>query len=177
MKWLSAWVRDLVVVVFFVSATYMLLPENNLRQYARLAAGLVVIAALLTPVLTLMRWDPTDAAWPGAGPGGPTEELIARGGFLADQALRRLTEDGQRRATEHVRSVVEMALGATPHGVEVQWGPGGRIERISVTSGREAGLPPDAEQVARRIAGYFGLERDQVDVGPAGAGEQGGVAW
>ncbi len=149
MKWLSAWVRDLVVVVFFVSATYMLLPENNLRQYARLAAGLVVIAALLTPVLTLMRWDPTDAAWPGAGPGGPTEELIARGGFLADQALRRLTEDGQRRATEHVRSVVEMALGATPHGVEVQWGPGGRIRAdlghvrtgSRFAAGRGAGRP------------------------------------
>jgi Stage III sporulation protein AF (Spore_III_AF). len=57
--WLVRWVQDLIVVVFFASAAYLLLPENELRPYARLVMGLVVIAALLAPAVELLQWEPT----------------------------------------------------------------------------------------------------------------------
>ncbi|MFS8524271.1 MAG: stage III sporulation protein AF [Limnochordales bacterium] len=173
MGWLAGWVRDLVVVVFFVSAAFMLLPENRLRDYVRFMAGLVVIGALLAPALQLLRWDPGDADWFGGFPQG-AENVAAEGELLARRALERVAEEGRRRAYEHVAGVVELALGAAPEQLDVRWRPDGGIEGIDATVGPADG-PVDADRAVRLIAGYLGLRPEQVRVRAAEHGGQGGM--
>lgn len=176
MQWLAGWVRDLVIIVFFVSIAYMLLPENHLRQYARMVMGLIVIAALLTPMLDLMRLDPTGFDAFGTGESASMENIIAHGRFIAEEARYRLTEEGRSRGVEHVASVVELALGAAPMELDVTWLADGSIERLFVTVARHGEQPPDVERAARLIAGYFGLRREQVNLRSIGSDEQGGAA-
>lgn len=163
MSWLATWVRDLVIVVFFVSVAYMLLPDNNLRQYTRFVMGLVVIVALLTPVLNLMHLDPTGLDAFGFGESAAAEQLIVHGRFIAAEAQHRLTGEGRARSTAHVASVAELALGAAPMRTDVQWLPDGGVGGIVIVAVDNDPLP-DVERAARLIAGYFGLRREQVDV-------------
>lgn len=164
MPWLTTWVRELVVIVFFVTVAYMLLPDNSLRRYARLVIGLVVIVALLAPMMDVIELDP--AAIGAYSPGGPvsTEQIIADGQQLAAEAHRRLTGDGRGRGEAHVASVAELALGAVPEHVDVHWLPDGSIARIVVTAQDDGDRWADPERAARLLAGYFGLAADQIVV-------------
>lgn len=164
MRWVTEWVRDLVIIVFFVSVAYMLLPENNLRRYARLVLGLVVIVALLTPVMDLMRLDPSGFGSLHTEGNGSAETLIAQGQFIAAEAHQRLTGDGRVRSETHIASVVELALGAVPDRVDVRWLDDGEIGRITVIAADEDRGELDGERAARLIAGYFGLREELVDV-------------
>lgn len=175
MQWLAGWVRDLVIVVFFVSVAYMLLPENNLRQYARMVMGLVVVAALLTPILDIWRLDPSGWDVFGMSDSASTEQIIAHGRFIADEARFRLAETGRSRGEEHVASVVELALGTVPMSVDVRWLADGAIDRIAITVVSDSEEVTDDERVARLISGYFGLRRDQVEVRGIGLDGQGGA--
>jgi len=170
--WLVRWVQDLIVVVFFASAAYLLLPENELRPYARLVMGLVVIAALLAPAVELLQWEP--ALWaPRLAPAGEeAAALIADGRRMAAEAQRRVLDEGRARAEAHVAGVAELALGGPPAAVEVMWGPEG-IERVRVDAphaGRD-----EAERAARVIAGLLGLRPEQVAVAWGATEGQGGA--
>src|SRR5690606_29896205 len=116
--WLARWVQDLIVVVFFASAAYLLLPENELRPYARLVMGLVVIAALLAPAVELLQWEPTLWAPRLAPAGEEAAALIADGRRMAAEAQRRVLDEGRARAEAHVAGVAELALGGPPAAVE-----------------------------------------------------------
>ncbi len=174
MQWLSDWVYDLVVIVFFVSVAYMLLPENNLRPYARLVMGLVVIAALLTPIFDIMQWEPGALSmWEGVERTS-TEQLIAHGRYVAVEAQDRLTEDGRQRSVDHVASVVELVLGVVPRDVDVRWAADGSIEGITVTVEGAVGSG-EAERAARLIAGLLGVGQNQVHLRWTAIDGQGGA--
>lgn len=164
MPWLTTWVRELVVIVFFVTVAYMLLPDNSLRRYARLVIGLVVIVALLAPMMDVIDFDPsTIGAYSSGGPAA-TEQLIADGQQAAAAAHRRITGDGRSRGEAHVASVAELALGAVPEHVDVHWLPDGSIAYIIITARDDGDRWADPERIARLLAGYFGLRFDQVVV-------------
>lgn len=171
MEWLSRWVHDLVVVVFFAGVAYLLLPENNLRPYARLVIGLVVIAALLGPALELLRWEPEMWSSGGLFAEGDATSVVADGQMLAATARRRVMEDNRDRLEAHVAGVVELILGEAPADLEVVWGLDG-IEKVRVHAPSIA--RDDAARVARLAAGLLGLAPEQVDVRGAATDGQGG---
>lgn len=169
MRWLADWVHDLIVVVFFVSVAYMLLPENELRPYARLVLGLVVIAALLGPTFELLRWEP-QLLVPPVDQGGDAADVVAQGRLLAQEAQRRLMEEGRARAFAHVASVAELALGDEPAGVDVVWADDGGLERVRIWT--DALAEHEVERATRIVAGLLGLRFDQVEI-DAAAGQGG----
>lgn len=178
MSWLTAWVRELVIIVFFVTVAYMLLPENSLRRYARLVIGLVVIVALLAPMMDVMQLDPSTLGAFAPGGTAAADQIITRGQQIAAEAHLRLTGDGRTRGAAHVASVAELALGAIPERTDVEWLPDGSIGLITVVARNDDERPPDAARAARLLAGYFGIRTEQVVVrySPAAGGPgNGGV--
>ncbi|MDI9419812.1 MAG: stage III sporulation protein AF [Firmicutes bacterium] len=64
------WVRMLAGLVLFTAFFDLLLPENDSKKLAKLIMGLVIVAAMLQPVLTMVasNWDSTIIALGTAGP-------------------------------------------------------------------------------------------------------------
>ncbi|WP_353892383.1 stage III sporulation protein AF [Proteinivorax hydrogeniformans] len=55
MEPLNRVVKNLVVLVILATFLEMLLPENNMRKYARLIFGLMILATILHPVASLLN--------------------------------------------------------------------------------------------------------------------------
>ncbi|QNO16149.1 stage III sporulation protein AF [Alkalicella caledoniensis] len=51
---LNSVVRNLVILVIVMTFLEMLLPENKLRNYAKLIFGLMIIATILNPIIVLL---------------------------------------------------------------------------------------------------------------------------
>lgn len=49
------WIIGIVVTIIFMSIVDLILPENSFRKYAKLATGLIVIIAILSPVFKLFK--------------------------------------------------------------------------------------------------------------------------
>ena len=52
---LQAWARQLVFLALFATVMEMLLPAGELRRYAKMVLGLVVILAVLDPLLQILQ--------------------------------------------------------------------------------------------------------------------------
>lgn len=190
MAWLADAVRGIIIVVFFVHIVQLLLPESAMRGYTRFVLGLLVIAAILSPVLAVFNLDydlqrrlfgmgssggaASFASVPefdagGVGyPGGP----VAAGQALAAAALRRLNDATENRWAQQVASVAALAGGVEPANVEVHLGTGGEPVEIRAiihvpATGTPEGLrtaPLDPERIRRIVAQFFGLSLEQVEV-------------
>lgn len=181
MNSLSEWVRNLVVLVFVISAAQLLVPTNNMRPYVRFVLGLVIISVLLTSIFELsaadFRFDLV------LFPDGASESglpYIEQGQALATQARDRLLENGNERIVSQVTSVTTMALGFEPEHVTVRLNPEGTIRLIEIVlpysvsadadtmaggNGWSSGPGPQdvtgsahAQRAARIIAGFVGVE-------------------
>lgn len=48
---LKDWVINICIVVFFVTAVEMILPDNKMKKYAKLVLGLIIISVLIKPII------------------------------------------------------------------------------------------------------------------------------
>ncbi|MDF2884814.1 MAG: stage sporulation protein [Clostridiaceae bacterium] len=51
MQQLKDWVINICIVVFFVTAVEMILPDNKMKKYAKLILGLIIITVLIKPII------------------------------------------------------------------------------------------------------------------------------
>lgn len=51
MQQLKDWVINICIVVFFVTAVEMILPDNKIKKYAKLILGLIIITVLIKPII------------------------------------------------------------------------------------------------------------------------------
>ncbi len=49
------WIIGIIVTIIFMSIIDLVLPDNSFRKYAKLATGLIVIIAILSPVFKLFK--------------------------------------------------------------------------------------------------------------------------
>ena len=48
---LKAWIVNITIAVFFTTAVEMILPDNNMRKYAKFVLGLLLIVVIITPLI------------------------------------------------------------------------------------------------------------------------------
>lgn len=53
LEFLKKWIISVVTMVIFMALIDLILPENNLKKYARFVTGLLVIVTILSPVFKL----------------------------------------------------------------------------------------------------------------------------
>jgi stage III sporulation protein AF len=47
------WIINITTAVFFITAVEMLLPNNNLKKYAKFVLGLILITVLIAPIIKM----------------------------------------------------------------------------------------------------------------------------
>lgn len=50
---LKDWIINICIVVFFVTAVEMILPDNKIKKYAKFILGLIIITVLINPIMKI----------------------------------------------------------------------------------------------------------------------------
>lgn len=54
MDWLAGWLREIVIVILFASFIDLLVPNNALQRYVKVALSLFILLTILSPLLRLL---------------------------------------------------------------------------------------------------------------------------
>lgn len=96
---LIAWARDLVALALFGFLLELLLPSRVMEGYVRLVVGLVLLAALVSPLLTWLRPNRVQGMdLPGASAQGVKAVLTDEARFAGGESSQILTVFGQQAA-------------------------------------------------------------------------------
>lgn len=170
MAMLTEWVRQLVVLVFVVSAAQLLLPTDDMRPYVRFVLGLIIVGSLLSSALdfTEFDFDFRELLSLTAAPTMETE-LIERGHGLTAAALVRIEGYEGVRERQRAEQLAAVVLGEAPRHVTIAGGNDGSMGKVTVVRGAMTDVG-DAE-ASRMLARLLGLEPHQVEV----VGEEGNM--
>ena len=143
--WLSGWLRDIVLIILFAAFVDLLIPNNALQRYVKIAVSLMILLTILSPVIKLLRAEvdvrqAADEAFVAADGGFPAlPAVLEAGGRLklhADSRSARLVE-GQ--IAEMIRDAM-----LREHGVNVL--------EVAVTIGEASGSVSASSETASAAA-------------------------
>ncbi|MBU3176335.1 stage III sporulation protein AF [Clostridium estertheticum] len=50
---LKVWVTNITIAIFFITAVEMILPDNNMKKYAKFVLGLMLIVVIINPIIKI----------------------------------------------------------------------------------------------------------------------------
>jgi len=54
---LKVWVTNITIAMFFITAVEMILPDNDMKKYAKFVLGLMLIVVILNPIIKIFNKD------------------------------------------------------------------------------------------------------------------------
>lgn len=54
---LKVWVTNITIAIFFITAVEMILPDNNMKKYAKFVLGLILIVVIINPIIKIFNKD------------------------------------------------------------------------------------------------------------------------
>src|SRR5690606_27204049 len=54
MNSLTKWIRDIILLVLYITFLEMLIPSGTMRKYVRVVTGLIIIFAMLNPIMSIL---------------------------------------------------------------------------------------------------------------------------
>jgi stage III sporulation protein AF len=105
---LSSWIQNIILFILLSVVIEMLLPRSDMQKYVRMAAGLVLLILILTPIMKLFAMDGEElmeraresiASIPAAGNdiGAKKKEIQARqDAYILEQTAFRLKEAAEK---------------------------------------------------------------------------------
>jgi len=134
----TEWVRDLVVVSLTFAFVEMLLPANNLRRFARVVMGVILIAVIINSVFHISSaTDDALESQAGFAPGYDSRldrlSWTAKGERITYAGLDIVEGEAERRIASQVESIARLASGADEAYAGIEFTSQGDIRRIDVT--------------------------------------------
>lgn len=156
---MTQWIRELVMLVIVLTFLELLAPQNTLKRYVHLVVGFLIMTAVLTPALSLIRGGDAlrsavesvgrGAAGAGAGSPAANERLV--------RTNRRLEHElTAQRLQTYLEGELGRAAGAAV-GVNVRLGESGTLEGLSITA-----PPGRGEYLRAQAAELSGMGPEQI---------------
>src|SRR5690625_3734046 len=146
LQMLSDWVQTIVSLLLFLAFVQLLLPEHRLRDYTRLVLGLIVIAAVVTPLMSLLdpqTWNGNlvqalsvpdqplrgdrDGRVPRTADAGP---WIAQGVRVARLANEEVSARVRSVWEGQIRSLASLVPGVEEVDVRTRWDAEGNVDAV-----------------------------------------------
>ncbi len=54
---LKVWVTNITIAIIFITAVEMILPDNNMKKYAKFVLGLLLIVVIINPIIKIFNRD------------------------------------------------------------------------------------------------------------------------
>lgn len=153
MQTLIELVRNLIVIVLLASFLELFTPRGELDRWIRLALGLVIVAALVTPVV---RWLSSEDWWTQlpesltASTGGG-EEYLQQGEMLNQLLQEEAWHEYEQELNRQVAAVAALHAGVAKVAVESELGATGELQSLHVYLWLEEGVE-DAGQLAAKVS-------------------------
>ena len=55
MSFLTSWISNIIIFILLATVIDMLLPSSSLQKYTKMVIGLLLIAIIITPILSLFQ--------------------------------------------------------------------------------------------------------------------------
>ncbi len=128
------WLRTITALVIIIGFFEMLLPENDLKQLAKLIMGLVLMLAILQPILALVNWNWNPQYF-------LVEEITIGGQRDWASEAQRIQTAGARpvlqavegSATKQLESLLVINEGINDAKVKLVLAPDGRVNGVQVS--------------------------------------------
>ncbi|CAM4232033.1 stage III sporulation protein AF [Paenibacillus tarimensis] len=131
MVWLSEWLRQILGIVLLAAVIDLLIPGKAYHRYVRLVLGLLILLAMLSPILSLVKGNADELleaglrSWEQASdreiPRMPSlEDIEQRAEELRDKRNKRAAEIAARTLGGEIRVVAEEAVGGEITDVSVE---------------------------------------------------------
>lgn len=133
----TEWAKDLVIISLVFAFAEMLLPANDLRKFARVVIGVVMIAVIVGSVLDISgAIDDVVESQAGFGVNqiGTSDRLnwMARGELIAYAGLEIVGAEAETRIAAQLESVARLASGAGEANAEIEFTSRGDIRSIRI---------------------------------------------
>lgn len=154
------WVRDLVILVIFVSVIEMLLPGGALKKYVKIVLGFFILLTVLNPILHLLKAD-FQIGYPFnnlPGHSDAQQATEARGEVMKRTNTALALGAYQSQLAQQIRGIILTQEEVEDAWVRVKATDGGQIEQV------EIGLTPlkasASSQTSGRANGSKNLSKD-----------------
>lgn len=141
MDTLSAWIKQIILLVLFATFLELLIPSNNYKKFIKVIMGLLILVAILQPVLNLMQnqWDETSSAEVTArNIADNKEDMLHQSTEIQSERDRIALEQYRKELIKQIRVLAGAVDGVSDIKAEVSLNEGkgeknfGMIKRITV---------------------------------------------
>lgn len=158
---LGEWLKQLILIVMLGVFADLLLPTKAMQKYVRMVMGLAVIAAMLQPLVPLLRRDWADqAASLAMAEAGGQNQTVMQGGSTG---LPSIAIGNQTLATETNQTADELLASRLQREIATRYHC--HVERVQVTGDAEqdqlrvtVSTGPLRAAVQRQITAYVAKE-------------------
>lgn len=160
---LKEWAVTLAGIVVFGSMCEVILPEGNFQKYVRLAVGMLLILALVSPVPKLLRMEIPDHF-----PSGASADAYRQRSEMEEKQKADVMRAYQQKLAEKLRlSLMNKIDGINPEvrceAEETDPARFGNINEVLVILDAQA-TADVTEQIKDILAEEYGIERKRVTV-------------
>ncbi len=137
MQSLRQWVAQLAAIGLVLAFSEAILPRGDLRRFARVVVGLVVVAVVLGSFVDLSRLSdalavPSLAVGAPPGHDGWPASYVEMGKGVLEAGMGVAAGELGERVARQVESLARLSSGVDDARARVALGPSGRVERIDV---------------------------------------------
>jgi len=178
-------VKNLLVIIILASFLELLLPGGGMKPYVRLAIGMFVLIAVLTPVIRCFY--PGEAlhisSWDWSNYGDEQQEVLQKGSELHSELIAQSNESVRSKLEGQISAIAMLVPGVAEVDSKIVLNEDGSIQKVTINvSGQdnngadpssvgtfwdqeEARLGPDVEaRMARIVMNMFGLSEQQIEI-------------
>ncbi|EAX47920.1 hypothetical protein TcarDRAFT_1609 [Thermosinus carboxydivorans Nor1] len=102
---LSAYIKQIILVVLFATFLELLLPNNSMQRFVRVILGLFIMLAVLNPVLEIINTQWGDRAAAVSAGAGQAADILRKSRDLADEQSRLAQEVYRHDVAKQVRAL------------------------------------------------------------------------
>lgn len=146
MEFLTGWITNIILFVLLATVIDMLLPSSAMQKYAKMVIGLLLIAVIISPVLSLFNTDFDQLL----------AEATASFGEGEPKNLENLTEMKKKeiQASQHAYILEQMAVGLKA-GVEEELIAKYEMEiesiHVEVKNAKQPKMPEDLQKIVLEL--------------------------
>lgn len=128
-------VKNLLVIIIISSFLELILPDGRLKPFVRLAVGLFILIAILSPTLSLLshKQNLEVSLWDYQFEEGMEQEVQEKGKELNQQVMERKQEIIRDKVQGQISAVSNLVPGVNDVHTEVQVKANGSLEKIEIT--------------------------------------------
>lgn len=163
------WIIDILVVMIFITILDAMIPSSNFKKYIDMVTGLVIIIAILSPVVNLIKGEDFIQKEVISGTLGlKSEEIINDNAYLKVQE-EVFAEQYKKNMEENIRQWIDKKYNTDVKKVSIDFDSDikdtqhfGYIKRVEVYMGNaEEGL---ADKITEDISSFYNVDKANISI-------------